>query len=143
MLKFRYLSDVPKSICLSALPNSMLKTLGSTKSITRFGKGGFEVSSGGNDKGCDNNKYILRLRTSASTDSSTSAAQVWAKYDEVGEGRGAGGKSVKKSSKFDESSKSPKGSKVYRFREIFTKALILRQLDMMNSIFRYSSLPVF
>ena len=59
---------------------------------------------------------ILMLRTSSSTDSSTSASQTAIEYDEVdGSRNGAGGKSVEKLSKIEKLSKSPKASKSEKF----------------------------
>ena len=62
------------------------------------------------------------LRTSSSTDSSTSAAQIIAKYDGV-DGGGNGGKSVEKSSKVW------KICKGHRFGRTFTEAPILRRFN--------------
>ena len=55
----------------------MLKTSGSTKSTSRLGKGGVGVGGDGNKT------LISRLRTSSSTDSSTSATWNVFDYDEV------------------------------------------------------------
>ena len=112
VLTFRCSSDVSKLMCPPAPPTSMLKTSGSTKSTTRPEKGGVGVGGDGGDNGGHDNKYTSRLMTSTLMNSSTSAAQVSVKYDEVGGRGGSGGKLVKKSSKVEESSKSPKVSKV-------------------------------
>ena len=84
-----------------------------------------------------------RLRTSSSTDSSTSAAQIVVEFDGVDAGGDAVGKSVKKSSKsrqkVEESSRSPKNlkglksCKGHRYGGTFTEAPILRQLNTRNS----------
>ena len=54
------------------------------------------------------------LKTSSSTDSSTSAAQIMVEFDEVDADGGASGKLIKKLSKVKESSWSPKASKVWK-----------------------------
>ena len=71
----------------------MLKTSGSTESTTRPGKGGVGVGGDGGET------LTSRLRTSSSTDSSTSAAQIVVEFDGVDAGGGAVVKSVEKSSK--------------------------------------------
>ena len=71
----------------------MLKTSGSTEFTTRPGKGEVGVGADGGET------LTSRLRTSSSTDSSTSAAQIVVEFDGVDAGGGAVGKSVKKSSK--------------------------------------------
>ena len=81
------------------------------------------------------------LRTSSSTDSSFSAAQILVEYDGVDAG-GGGGKLVEKSSKSrrivkkPEKPQRPEKSKGHRFGGTFTEAPILRQLDTKNSSFR-------
>ena len=92
----------------------MLKTLGSTKSTTRLGKGGVGIGSDGSDHGghvdggnrntdSDRNLsntpklmcllalLISRLRTSTSTDSSVSAAQIVVEYNGVDGNGGCSG----------------------------------------------------
>ena len=86
----------------------------------------------------------MRLRTSTSIDSSTSAAQVMAKYDEVdGSRSGAVDKPLKsqkvvKKFKNRQKLKNFKGLKScesHQFGRMFTKAPILRQLDTINLSF--------
>ena len=113
----------------------MLETSGSTESTTRPGKGRVGVDgNGSNDSGhvdggsrssdsdknssdapklmCSPTSLISRLRTSISTDSSASAAQIVVEFDGVDRSKsGAVGKSVEKLSKIEKSSKSPKSHK--------------------------------
>ena len=83
---------------IAVLLTLMLKTSRNIKFTTRPEKSGVRVGDSSNNDG-HKNKYTSRLKTSVSTDLSTSVAQVRFKYDEVGRGRGASGKSVKKSTK--------------------------------------------
>ena len=85
-------------------------------------------------------------------DSSTSAARVMVKYEEVDGGGvvvlASWSKSCQKVEKLSKSPKSLKGlknkiCKGHWFGKTFTKAPIFRQLDTKNSSFRYSSLTVF
>ena len=77
---------------------------------------------------------ILMLRTSSSTDSLTSAAQIVVKYNGVDSG-GGGGKSVKKSSKVKKTSKAWKICEGQRFGGKFTEAPILRRfMDTKSSL---------
>ena len=81
----------------------MLKTSGSTESTTRPGKGGVRVGGNGGET------LTLRLlRTSSSTDSSTSTAQIVVEFDAVDAGGGAVGKLVKNSSRSQRIVKSRK-----------------------------------
>ena len=67
----------------------MLKTSGSTESTTRPEKGGVGVGGDGDDDGGHNNGATsLMLRTSTSTDLSTSATQITVEYDGVDGGDG-------------------------------------------------------
>ena len=124
----------------------MLKTSGSTESTTRPGKGEVGVDGDGGDDGGGlssdfDRKFHPRLcmiaapltsmlRTSSSTNSSTSATQIAVEHNQVD---GGGGKLVKKSSKNRRIVKSPKNlkglksCKGHRFEGTFTKAPILRQ----------------
>ena len=103
---------------IAALLTSMLKTLESTKSKTRPGKGGVGIGGdGGDDDGHDNGATSSMLRTSLSTDSSTSATQIAVEYDGAD---GGGGKwveelsKVEKPQKPEESQKSLVQENVYR-----------------------------
>ena len=80
--------------------------------------------------------HTLMLRTSASTDSSTSAARVIVKYDEVDGGRSGAVDKSSKSRRIIKSQKNLKGlknRKGHRFGGTFTEAPILSQLDTRNS----------
>ena len=68
----------------------MLKTSGSTESTTRPGKGRVGVGGNGNDKINDDATSSM-LRTSSSTDSSTSMTQIVVEYDGVDNGGGRSG----------------------------------------------------
>ena len=74
----------------------MLKTLGSTESTTKPGKGGVGVRGDGGSfiQGFSTVATLLTsmLKTRSSMDSPTSATQIAVEHDEIG----AGGKSVKK-----------------------------------------------
>ena len=81
----------------------MLKISWSAEFTTRPGKGRVEVSGdGGND---DIGELTSILRTSASIDSSTSAAQIVVEFDEVDVGSGGGNKLGESRQKVKELSK--------------------------------------
>ena len=154
MLTFRYSSDIPKSICSSALYTLMLKTSSSidlstrvTQTIVEYN----EFDDNGSRSDDSSKKFAFkkfskiaaqltsRLKISAPTDSSTSAAQIRVKHDEVGGDGGVGSKLVKKSLKVEKLSNSPKASKSWKickghwFGGTLTKAPILFHLDTKNS----------
>ena len=103
-LTFRCLSNlywhsIPRWKIASPL-TSMLKTSGSTESITRPGKGKVgDVGNGGDDGGHDNGT----TSSSSSTDTSTSTIQIAVEYDGVD---GGGSKWVKELSKSQKTSKA-------------------------------------
>ena len=110
-LTFGCLSDfyrrfVEKPSQIAAPFTSMLKTLKSTEFTTRPRKGGVEVGGDGGET------LISRLRTSLSTDSSTSATLIVVEFDEVNTDGDTIDKSVKKLSKSQRIVKSRKTSKV-------------------------------
>ena len=75
----------------------MLKTSRSTESTTRPGKGRVGVGGdGGDNGGHDDKSPTLMLRTSTSTDSSTSATQIVVEYDGVDDSGGRSGDSDRK-----------------------------------------------
>ena len=106
----------------------MLKTLGSTESTTRPGKGGVGVGGdGGDDGGHDNGATSSMLRTSSSTDSSTSVAQTAVEDNGVD---GGCGKSVEKSSK---SRRVVKKSEEPQRPEKSTKSIGSEEPSFLNS----------
>ena len=83
----------------------MLKTSGSTESTIRSGKGKVEVGGDGNGDG--GKTLTSRLRTSSSTDSSTSAAQIVVEFDRVDASGDAVGKKSKNCQKIRKNLKRP------------------------------------
>ena len=106
MLIFKCLSDAPKSICFPAPLTSMLKTSSSTDSSTSVAQMVVDYNI------VDDGATSLILKLSSSTHSSTSTPQIIVEFDKVGASAGAGGKLVKKLSKVEKSSWSPKVSKI-------------------------------
>ena len=110
MLTFRCYPDFYQGFIqgfrkIAAPPTSILKTSSLTDSSTSMTQ--IVVEYGGVDDGA----ITSMLKTSSSTDSSASAAQFVVESDGVDASGGGDSKSVKKSSKSRELSKSPKNLK--------------------------------
>ena len=103
----------------------MLKTLESTKSTIKPGKGGVGVGGDGNET------LTLRLKTSSSTDSLTSAAQIVVEFNRVDAGDGAVGKLVKNLSK---SRKIVKESKSFKSLKNLQRPLVWRNVYQSTNL---------